>query len=242
MTIAISFERVPPTPPGSEGVLDAAQALATGDADFDSVVSYPDRCKRWGDGGYRGNCDGRLFLNLLLRYSPRTVADPMMGSGTTRDVVADFNRDAAQPVEYWGNDLRTGFDLETQPIPGRFDLVWIHPPYWNIVEYGNGASDLSAARSYAEFLTRLTQCLKHCATALNPGGRLAVLVADVRRRGTYFPLGRDVCNLDGAVGQLRSVVIKVQHNCRSDRTTYGKLEDPRIRHEYCAIFKAPHRE
>lgn len=218
---------------------DSAVAIEEGDPEFDSVVSAPVRCKRWGDGGYRGNCDGRLFLSLLLRYQPRTVADPMMGSGTTRDVVADLNRNTQQPIEYWGGDLRTEFDLETQPIPGRYDLVWVHPPYWNIVEYGNGASDLSSARSYPEFLTRLTHCLKQCASAVNPGGRLAVLVADVRRRGKYFPLGRDVCNLDGTIGQLRSVVIKVQHNRRSDRTNYGKLEDPRIRHEYCAIFKAP---
>ena len=57
-----------------------------------SVVSYPQRCPLWGDSRYRGNCDGRLFKNLVLRYGARRVADPMVGSGTTRDVVAGLNR------------------------------------------------------------------------------------------------------------------------------------------------------
>jgi hypothetical protein len=53
-----------------------------------SIVSYPERCTLWGDGRYRGNCDGRLFLNLVRRYNAKRVADPMVGSGTTRDVIA----------------------------------------------------------------------------------------------------------------------------------------------------------
>jgi len=40
-------------------------------------------------------------------------------------------------------------------------------------------------------------------------------------------------------GEIRSVIVKVQHNCTSDRKQYGKLEDPPIRHEYCVVFKKP---
>jgi hypothetical protein len=61
------------------------------DEDMTSVVSYPTRCSLWGDARYRGNCDGRLFKNLVLRYRAKRVADPMLGSGTTRDVVAGLN-------------------------------------------------------------------------------------------------------------------------------------------------------
>ena len=38
-------------------------------------------------------------------------------------------------------------------------------------------------------------------------------------------------------GEIRSVIIKVQHNCTSDRRQYGKLEDPPIKHEYCVVFR-----
>ena len=43
-----------------------------------SVVSYPARCSIWGDSRYRGNCDGRLFKNLVLRYRAERVADPAL--------------------------------------------------------------------------------------------------------------------------------------------------------------------
>ena len=53
--------------------------------EYGSVVSYPERYKFWGDGRFRGNCDGRLFVRLVEQYRPRSAADPMVGSGTTRD-------------------------------------------------------------------------------------------------------------------------------------------------------------
>ena len=64
---------------------------------------------------------------------------------------------------------------------------------------------------------------------------LAVLVGDVRRQGTYTPLIKDILNFPQ--GQIRSIIIKVQHNCVSDRRHYGKLIDPPIKHEYCVVFR-----
>lgn len=200
-----------------------------------SVVSYPDRCSLWGDSRYRGNCDGRLFKNLVLRYRARRVADPMLGSGTTRDVIMGLNKYKRADIQYWGGDLRHGFDLTEADLPGRFDFVWIHPPYWNIVRYESGPKDLSACPSYEQFRTLLMLCLKRCYDALEPGGRLAVLMGDVRRQGRYTPIIKDI--LSFPYGELRSIIIKVQHNCMSDRKAYGKLEDPPIKHEYCCVFK-----
>lgn len=205
------------------------------DEDMTSVVSYPNRCQLWGDSRYRGNCDGRLFKNLVLRYRARRVADPMLGSGTTRDVVTGLNRYKKNGIEYWGGDLREGFDLTQQALPGRFDLVWIHPPYWNIVRYSEQSADLSACGRYEQFRELLILCLKRCYEALEPGGRLAVLIGDVRRNGQYTAIIKDVLNFPH--GELRSIIIKVQHNCTSDRKAYGKMEDVPIRHEYCCVFK-----
>jgi len=205
------------------------------DEGMTSVVSYPTRCSLWGDARYPGNCDGRLFKNLVLRYQARKVADPMAGSGTTRDVVAGLNKYKHAEIEYWGGDLRDGFDLTRQDPLGKYDFVWIHPPYWNIVRYRSGENDLSGIEDYEEFKQLLMHCLKRCYDALEPGGRLAVLIGDVRRQGRYTAIIRDVLNFP--YGELRSIIIKVQHNCRSDKKRYGKLEDPLIRHEYCVVFK-----
>lgn len=201
-----------------------------------SVVSYPKRCREWGDFSFRGNCDGRLFLNLVLRYHAKSVADPMLGSGTTRDVVNGLNRVRKAGIRYWGSDLREGFDLGSDALPGEFDLVWIHPPYWNMIPYSNDQRDLSTCASYGEFVERLGACLQRCMRAVMPGGNLAVLVGDMRKQGVYYPISRDVMNMERKLGPIRSVIIKVQHNCTSDRTRYTHLQEPPIKHEHCIVF------
>jgi hypothetical protein len=207
------------------------------DPHMTSVVSYPHRCSAWGDSRYRGNCDGSLFKELVLRYKPKRVGDPMLGSGTTRDVIAGLNRHTGTRIRFWGSDLRDGFNLLRQDPPGRFDLIWVHPPYWNIVRYSDHPDDLSTIASYEEFLASLTVCLIRCACALEPGGRLAVLMGDVRRQGAYYPIVRDILNLEGLIGELRSIIIKVQHNCWSDRVSYASYADVPIQHEYCTVFE-----
>ena len=223
----------------SDGVLDRLgdgfYDIYAEDEGMTSVVSYPRRCSLWGDSRYRGNCDGRLFKNLVLRYRARRVGDPMRGSGTTRDVVAGLNRYKKAGIEFWGGDLRSGFDLTKQPLPGEFDFCWVHPPYWNIVRYSERENDISTCASYETFRVLLRVCLKRCYDALTIGGRLAVLIGDVRRVGKYTATIKDILNFPH--GEIRSIIIKVQHNCTSDRKRYGKLDDVPIQHEYCVVFK-----
>gem|GEM_PF-5336457 len=44
----------------------------------------------YGNSRYRGNCDGYIIRNLLRYFRPRTVLDPMCGSGTCRDVCCEL--------------------------------------------------------------------------------------------------------------------------------------------------------
>jgi len=178
-----------------------------------------------------------LFKELVLRYQPRSVADPMMGSGTTKDVIAGLNHHLGLNIRYWGSDLAQGFNASMRPLPGHYDLVWVHPPYWNIIRFTSALSDLSRAATYGEYLVELRRALRNCVQALNPGGRLVVLVGDVRFRGRYVPIVRDVLNWEGELGELRSIIIKAQHNCRSNSTRYPPMEDVKIQHEYCVVFR-----
>jgi len=180
-----------------------------------SVVSHPVRRREWGSARFRGNCDGTLFKDLVLRYRPSRIAGPMLGSGTTRDVVQGLlEHQHGKPVEFFGADLRDGFDLQRHALPGSYDFIWVHPPYWNIVRYSDDPRGLSCIDDYGEFVEALQVCLARCACALRPGGRLAVLVADVRRAGKLYPLGRDVLRME-FLGELASVIVRHQHNCRS---------------------------
>ena len=204
-----------------------------------SQVSYPKRNNRWGDPKFPGNCDGALFRDLVLRYSPKSIADPMAGSGTTQDVVTDLNRETNDAIDYWCGDLSSGFNLLTMNLPGTFDLIWVHPPLWNTVRYSeNVEGDLSCIDDFGDFCGALIRCLERCAVALNPGGHLAVLVADVRRKGKYHSILRELLSADKSLGQLRSIIIKAQHRTRSLRKRYV-IEDPLIQHEYCLVIKRP---
>jgi len=222
----------------SDGLLnrlgDGFYDLYAEEEDMTSVVSYPTRAP-FGDHRYRGNCDGRLIRNLILRYRATKICDPMEGSGTSREVVEGLNKYKKKDISYWGGDLRKGFDLAKQQLPGKFDFCWIHPPYWNIIRYSDNPNDLSNYEEYEQFRKFLMICLQRCYEALETGGRLAVLIGDVRRKGKYTAIVKDILNFPS--GELRSIIIKIQHNCTSDRRQYGKLEDPPIKHEYCIIFK-----
>jgi len=182
---------------------------------------------------------GRGFYDIYAEEADMTSVVsypvPMEGSGTSRDVVEGLNKYKKKGISYWGGDLRNGFDLTKQQLPGKFDFCWIHPPYWNIIRYSDDPNDLSSYEDYEQFRKFLMICLQRCFEALETGGRLAVLIGDVRRKGKYTPIVKDVLNFPR--GELRSIIIKVQHNCTSDRRAYGKLEDPPIKHEYCIIFR-----
>jgi hypothetical protein len=203
-----------------------------------SVVSYPDRGP-WGDSRYRGNCSGHLAKELILRFSCRSVFDPAEGGGTVRDVVEGINRYLKKTIEYEGRDLRAGWDILKDPMPEeQFDLVWYHPPYWDVIRYSESSKDLSNCKTLAEFEFKLRQSVERLFQVLKPAGILAVLIGDKRKQGMYYALFRTLL-LNSNIGQLKAIIIKVQHHCRSDHTLYNSTNPffiP-IKHEYCLLFQ-----
>ncbi len=206
--------------------------------DMCSVVSYPDRGP-WGDHRYRGNCSGHLVKDLILRFGCRSVFDPSEGGGTVRDVVAGINQHLAKDIEYEGRDLRQGWNLMTSPLPDKkYEMVWYHPPYWDIIRYSENRYDLSNARTIDEFESMLNLCVERLITVVRPGGILAVLIGDKRKNGQYYPLFRTLL-MNDKIGQLKAIIIKIQHNCESDKKTYASRAPcfiP-IKHEYCLVFQ-----
>jgi len=182
-----------------------------------SLVSYPDRGS-YGNARYRGNYSGHLIADLIHQFHPRFFLDPMVGSGTTRDVCRELG------VPGWFSDLREGFNILRDEIPVGGDLGFLHPPYHNIVHYSGEVwgeaphpDDLSRCASYEEFLVRLNEAQFRLYEALRRDGRLAVLIGDVRRGGVLYPIQRDM----RVYGQAEAFVVKAQHNCWSDRRHYA---------------------
>jgi SAM-dependent methyltransferase len=195
-----------------------------------SLLAYPDRGP-WGQAGYFGNCSGYLLVDLIDYCKPASVFDPMEGSGTTGEVCFDLK------VDYVGQDLRTGFDLLSSPLPDQtFDLIFWHPPYWPGHQYSTHPNDFSNAEDYPDYLDRLQLGLQLLADRLNPLGHLVVLIGDGRKNGVFYPIHSRL--IEWGLLPLEAILIKAgDHARRSRHYRYGPTVFIPTLHEYVVLFK-----
>jgi hypothetical protein len=206
-----------------------------------SVISYPDRGP-YGKSNYRGNTSGYVIKEMLEHFQPKLFVDVCEGSGTSRDVAKEMN------IEYVGLDLHRGFDFTTasvlKAIPRPADLVFSHPPYHNMIDYtverkkhklGGSGNDISRCATVDEFIELATLMLNNQREATRPGGIYATLIGDMRKNGKFHSFQADLIKMMPA-SELKSVVIKMQHNTMSDSQTYRGNFIP-IHHEYLILFE-----
>jgi len=206
-----------------------------------TVVSYPDR----GEGGsnkYRGNCSPRLIADLIAHFNLQEVCDYMCGSNTTRDAANSMG------IASHTYDLHSGFDLLHCDIPERPQFIFWHPPYWDIIKYSDvmyravdverrygydpRRFDLSRIPTWEAFVKAMNYCMMKQFCALDKGGRMAVLVGDIKKKGKLLSMLFELTK----PGTLENVIIKAQHNCVSDRRTYSGKFIP-IVHEYLLLLR-----
>lgn len=206
-----------------------------------TVVSYPER----GVGGsnkYRGNCSPKLISDLIAHFGFHEVCDYMCGSNTTGDAAASLG------VSSHTYDLHSGFDLLHCNIPERPQFIFWHPPYWDIIKYSDvmyraadvqqrygydpRQFDLSRIPTWEKFVKAMNYCMMKQFCALEKGGRMAVLVGDIKKKGKLLSMLFELVK----PGTLENVIIKTQHNCVSDRTAYSGKFIP-IVHEYLLLIR-----
>jgi hypothetical protein len=148
-------------------------------------------------------------------------------------------------VTYFGFDLWSGFDIITNPLDAaigeKADLVFFHPPYHNIIKYSSQVwgkephpQDLSQCSTTDEYMFKLKLACLNIWSAIMLGGRLAILIGDIRRNGTYYSPQAQVQQFH--LGQLEAILIKEQHHTRSNNKKYSGRFIP-IAHEYILIFR-----
>ncbi len=200
---------------------------------MNTILSYKERGK-WGNSRYRGNATGKLLIDLQKVYRFDEISDYMSGSFTTKDVGKDLG------IITNCYDLNSGFDLMEDDIKERNNFIYWHPPYWDIIKYsgfmyGNEPlkNDLSHIEDYNEFIRALNYCLSKQYASLKVGGRMAILMADVKKNKKLYSMLLDMNKL----GTVEQIVIKEQHNCMSDNKKYFNERFIRIAHEYCLILR-----
>ena len=145
-------------------------------------------------------------------------------------------------------DLHSGFDLINCEIPERPEFVFWHPPYWDLITYSDvmyKASevqskygydprqfDLSRIPKWEDFVRVMNYAMMKQFCALERGGRMAVLVGDIKKKGQLYSMLFELIK----PGTLENVIIKAQHNCFSNQTQYSGHFIP-ILHEYLLIIK-----
>lgn len=159
-----------------------------------------------GDKDFHGNCSPQIVEQCIWRLTDEgdLVVDPMAGSGTAVDVCKRYNRrciayDIAPPED--GPDI---IQNDSRQIPlgdNSVDMVFIHPPYWNLVTYTRDApGDFSRAPSPEAFLEMLGQVFSECHRILKSGKYLCVLLGDLIKDGRFVPLTRRAANLAEQIG------------------------------------------
>ncbi|GAI33189.1 unnamed protein product, partial [marine sediment metagenome] len=148
-----------------------------------SVVQYADRGP-WGDAKFPGNTSGYLLVDLIDFYQPKSILDPMEGSGTTGDVAFDMG-----DIRYTGLDLLSGFDLVADEPEGEHDLIFWHPPYHDAVDYDIvHPNNLSRCPSLSDHLDKLKLCTTKLLKQLTREGHLCILCSDPRKEGLIQPI------------------------------------------------------
>ncbi len=115
----------------------------------------------------------------------------------------------------------------------------VHPPYWRQKLYANDPRDLSRCPTLDAFCNRLHGLLLGCEGALEPGGRLAVLMGDYRdREAGFVPLTYHTKRLAFRVGLGQHVtdIIRFSHGASSGGKTYRSRFIPGL-HDTCVVFE-----
>lgn len=208
---------------------------------MNSILSYRVRGP-YGDSSYRGNCSGFLIKDILMYYKPKRFLECFAGSGTGYDVARALGYTNSVHLDL--NDKFGNFNLIADEIPQGFDLVFSHPPYWNIIQYsgannvwGNShhKDDLSHIHNYNEYIDKLNIINKKIYHSLTSGGRHVILIGDVRKRGKYYSIIKDM----KWYGEIEAHLIKVQHNTRSRHKKYSNNNFIPIVHEHVLVFRKP---
>lgn len=200
-----------------------------------SIHGAPGR-GRYGRSGYRGNCSGLLIRDLLRFYQPQSVLDPMAGGGTCQDVCAELG------INCTSLDLKSGFnavDPGAYEQLGEFEFIWLHPPYWRMIQWTDDPRCLGNAPTLGQFLEDLRQVFANCREVLVQGGRLAVLMGDWRYQGRYQALPFRTFQAAEEEGfELDAPeIVRFSHGTTSaGRAQYSSSFIPRL-HELCLVFR-----
>lgn len=156
-----------------------------------------------GDPSFHGNSPTQVVEQCILRLTKENelIVDPMVGSGTTIDVCRELNRKCvAFDIKPVRDDIIKNDSKKIPLDDNSADLVFIHPPYWDLIQYSMDPNDLSRSPSFEEFLDSMKKVLKECKRILKPHKYLCILIGDMIKKGEFIPISRKIANIAEEIG------------------------------------------
>jgi len=222
---------------------------------------------------YWGNFIPQIPNQFIRRYTKKGdwVLDPFLGSGTTlieckrlgrNGIGIELNSDVIKLAQKLIGNEKNPFTIKTKILPGdsaslkiknelenagidSVQLIIMHPPYWNIIKFGNNPGDLSNAESIEKFLEMFGSVLDNTLPLLEDKRFLSVVIGDKYSEGEWIPLGFYVMQevLKRNI-KLKSIIVK------NFDMTRGKMNQKELwryralaggfyifKHEYIFLFQ-----
>lgn len=160
-----------------------------------------------------GRREGHDSSGFYARFTPpRLSADDTVHPPRTLDTV-------------WVGDARD-MDAHGDIADGSVALVVTSPPYFAGKEYEQAMGVGHVPADFADYLAMLHEVFAQCWTKLEPGGRIAVNVANLGRK-PYRSLARDVIDiLEGLGYLLRGEIVWQKSHAAGGSCAWGTYQRP----------------
>jgi DNA modification methylase len=210
---------------------------------------------------------------MMMRYTKRNdwVLDCFLGSGTTlieskrlgrNGIGIELNPKVVDEAKKYIDAEPNKFNviseiligdsrkIDLKPILNKYNinqvqLLIMHPPYHDIIQFSNDSNDLSNSENTESFLKKFGEVVDNMTPFLEKGRYLALVIGDKYSKGEWIPLGFYCMNeILKRPYILKSIIVK---NFEETRAKRNQKELWRYRalvggfyifkHEYIMLFK-----